>query len=55
MTTVAERPASSETTLDAAAIETLKAGIRGQLIAPGDAGYDAARRVHNGMIERYRA
>ena len=36
-----------------AAIEQLRATLSGQLVTPGDAGYDAARRVHNGMIDRY--
>jgi FAD/FMN-containing dehydrogenase len=27
-------------------------GFRGELIRPGDEGYDAARAVHNGMIDR---
>src|SRR3954465_11894881 len=26
--------------------------FRGELIAPRDAGYDAARRTHNGMIDK---
>lgn len=29
------------------------AGFRGELIEPGDAGYDAARAVYNGAIDRY--
>src|SRR5260370_11460578 len=29
---------------------TLKASLRGELIQPGDEGYDAARKVYNGMI-----
>jgi FAD/FMN-containing dehydrogenase len=40
------------TTLHAADIEALAAAIRGQLILPGQDGYDAARRVWNGMIDR---
>ncbi len=28
-------------------------GFRGELIEPGDAGYDAARAVYNGAIDRY--
>jgi len=33
-------------------IEQLKAAIRGQLIQPADATYDAARKVYNGMIDK---
>ena len=36
----------------AGSIEQLKAAIRGQLIQPADATYDAARRVYNGMIDK---
>jgi FAD/FMN-containing dehydrogenase len=32
--------------------DTLKANLRGELIQPGDAGYEAARKVYNGMIEK---
>ena len=31
---------------------TLQANLRGELIQPGDAGYDAARKVYNGMIDK---
>jgi len=34
------------------AIAAFKAGMRGELIEQGDAGYDAARKVYNAMIER---
>jgi FAD binding domain/Berberine and berberine like len=34
------------------AVETLGAQIRGDVITPGDATYEAARRVNNGMIDR---
>ena len=34
------------------ALEGLKAELRGELIAPGDDGYDEARQVYNGMIDR---
>ncbi|HEX6110594.1 MAG TPA: FAD-binding oxidoreductase [Ktedonobacteraceae bacterium] len=34
---------------------TLKGSLRGELIQPGDAGYDAARKVYNGMIDRHPA
>jgi FAD/FMN-containing dehydrogenase len=33
-------------------IEQLKAAIRGQLIQPADATYEAARKVYNGMIDK---
>lgn len=33
-------------------IQELRAKFRGELIAPGDAAYEAARRVYNGMIDR---
>src|SRR5688572_30184459 len=38
--------------IDAQAIQTFRAGLRGQLIQPGDAEYDAARKVYNAMIDR---
>ncbi len=38
--------------LDDAAIEEFKAGLRGQLLQPSDAGYDSARRLWNGMIDK---
>jgi FAD/FMN-containing dehydrogenase len=34
------------------AIAALKAGLKGRLLRPADDGYDAARRVWNGMIDR---
>jgi FAD/FMN-containing dehydrogenase len=37
------------------AIQELKASFRGELIRPGDDGYDAARRVFNGMIDKHPA
>jgi FAD/FMN-containing dehydrogenase len=36
-----------------ATIETLEAHLRGELLQPGDAGYEAARKVYNGMIDRH--
>jgi FAD binding domain/Berberine and berberine like len=33
-------------------IAALKTGLRGELIAQGDAGYDEARKVYNGMIDK---
>lgn len=37
------------------AIETLRAGLRGQVITPDHAEYDEARKVWNGMIDRHPA
>jgi hypothetical protein len=39
--------------LTQAAIQELRARLRGPLIAPGDAEYASLRRVYNGMIDRY--
>jgi FAD/FMN-containing dehydrogenase len=38
--------------LDSTALEDLSGGFRGALIRPGDTGYESARRVWNGMIDR---
>lgn len=38
--------------LKPAAIQDLKQNFRGELLAPSDAGYDAARRVWNGMVDK---
>lgn len=35
-----------------AAVESLRAKVRGEIILPADAGYEAARGVWNGMIDR---
>ncbi len=39
-------------TLDDAAIQELRSGLRGALLQPRDVGYDEVRRVWNGMIDR---
>lgn len=41
----------SSTTLDAGAVQELRDGVRGEVLAPGDAGYDAARVGWNGMFD----
>ncbi len=38
--------------LNQSAIDTFRAGLRGELIDPQSPGYDAARKVYNGMIDR---
>jgi FAD/FMN-containing dehydrogenase len=38
--------------LDETAIQSFKSRLRGTLIQPGDADYDAARKVYNAMIDR---
>ncbi|MGH6885100.1 MAG: FAD-binding oxidoreductase [Geminicoccales bacterium] len=38
--------------MNSEAFEEFAAGFRGELLRPGDEGYDAARRVWNGMIDR---
>ena len=39
-------------TLDVTAIEKLKSSLRGELLRPGDNGYDQSRTVWNAMIDR---
>jgi hypothetical protein len=41
--------------LDRRAVEELAATFRGELVAPGDGGYDQHRRVWNGSIDRHPA
>ena len=38
--------------LDPALVTELAAQVSGPVLGPGDAGYDAARAVHNGLIDR---
>ena len=33
-------------------VEKLKTTLRGEIIQPGDEGYDEARKVYNGMIDK---
>ena len=44
--------ATRAATLDAAAIDTLAATMRGPLIQPGDPSYDEARSLYNAMIDK---
>ena len=39
-------------TPDSALLEDLSGRISGRVLRPGDDGYDAARRVHNGLVDR---
>ena len=39
-------------TIGQQAFEKLKAGVRGEVIRPGDPGYDSARAVYNAMIDK---
>ncbi len=53
MTTMSVRRSDGDSvTLDGSAVESLKAGLRGSLLLPGDDGYDASRTVWNAMIDR---
>ncbi len=47
-----EEQVSTPTTLMQSARDEIS-GFRGQLTAPEDAGYDEARKVYNGMIDRH--
>jgi hypothetical protein len=44
-----------ETVLEEATVEKFQASLRGPLLRPGDAGYDDARKIWNGMIDRHPA
>ncbi|MGZ4741397.1 MAG: FAD-binding oxidoreductase, partial [Ilumatobacteraceae bacterium] len=41
--------------LDEVALGVLRSGVTGQVIVPSDAGYDSARRVWNGNVDRWPA
>jgi hypothetical protein len=42
----------AEAILEDAVVQELRAGLHGPLLCPGDAGYDEARKIWNGMIDR---
>ncbi|HEU4975525.1 MAG TPA: FAD-binding oxidoreductase [Baekduia sp.] len=44
-------PTSTTITLDAGAIQELRDSVRGDVLAPGDPGYDGARTIWNGMFD----
>src|SRR4051794_17286955 len=50
--TTQERIATGGLHLDDATIQAFAVGQRGPVLRPGDAGFDEARRVWNGMIDR---
>jgi FAD/FMN-containing dehydrogenase len=45
----------AETTIERAAVSDLGASLRGTLLTPGQDGYDVARRIWNGMIDKHPA
>jgi FAD/FMN-containing dehydrogenase len=47
------QPMMAKEQLDPEAVEALRAGLRGEALLPSETGYDAARRVFNGMIDRH--
>jgi len=49
------RDTARPTVLDEGAVSALRANLRGTLFRAGDAGYDEARKVWNGMIDRHPA
>src|SRR5215510_16326712 len=46
---------ATSTAIATAPYEELAAAVRGDLITPGDPGYDQARAVYNGMIDKHPA
>jgi hypothetical protein len=46
---------TAETELDRTALRELETSFRGQLIRPGDAGYEGHRKIWNGSIDRHPA
>lgn len=44
-----------ETTIERAAVQDLRASLSGTLLAPGEDGYESARHVWNGMVDKHPA
>src|SRR5439155_9599667 len=44
--------ANKETEISRELFDEFKNSLRGKLVSPKDAGYDDARKVHNGMIDK---
>src|SRR5882672_9213232 len=45
----------AETTIERAAVRDLRASLGGTLLAPGEEGYEGARHIWNGMIDKHPA
>jgi FAD/FMN-containing dehydrogenase len=45
----------AETSIERAVVQNLRASLSGTLLAPGDEGYETARHVWNGMIDKHPA
>ena len=52
MDTIVKGSARANGAVDEAALTQMQSQLSGQLFRPGDAGYDEARRLYNGMIDR---
>src|SRR5207244_12933637 len=48
----ATNAARGSSALTGETVQTFQASLRGELIRPGDAAYDDARKVYNAMIDR---
>ena len=42
----------ADTGLEETVVEAFQAGLRGELLRPGNEGYEEARKIHNAMIDR---